>query len=297
VLAECADAIPSARQPKAARRILETQSFSPRLIGGLLDQPVWFGGILAVTAGFLLQAAALGRGQFSVVEPFLVLKLPFTLRLATRLFNARLHARGWTAAAAIAAGLAELLYALCPSGGRLQDVRWYSWLIGIGVNLAFVTAMIAWGRRWSAGRNSRPAVLTVGAGATFGLTATLMKGMRADFSRGVPGLLIRWQLYGMTVAGIAATYVVQGAMNGRPLATAQPGLTLSDPVISVLGGILVFRKQVRTSWYLVLAVVGAVTMVGPVVVLARSPLLFSEPGRRGPAPQSQARGADGDGSG
>jgi drug/metabolite transporter (DMT)-like permease len=167
------------------RRVPQGQNLSLRLIGSLLHRPVWFGGILAVIAGFLLQAAALGSGQLSAVEPIMVLELPFTLLLATRVFGARLHRREWGAAAAISAGLALLLYSLSPSGGRPQDVRWYDWVTGIGVNLAFVAVMTTWGRRGPSGGGPRgggssalqAAVLAVAAGATFGLTAALMKGM------------------------------------------------------------------------------------------------------------------------
>ena len=147
VLAACANAISSVLQRKAGRRVPQGENLSLRLIGSLLHQPVWFGGILAVTAGFLLQAAALGNGQLSVVEPVLVLELPFTLLLATRVFHAGLHRREWGAIAAMSAGLAALLYALSPSAGKPADVGWYGWAIGIGINLAFVAAMTVWGRR------------------------------------------------------------------------------------------------------------------------------------------------------
>src|SRR5690242_10404282 len=189
VLGACANATSSVLQRKAGRRVPQGQNLSLRLIGSLLHQPVWFGGILVVIAGFLLQAAALGSGQLSVVEPIMVLELPVTLLLATRVFGARLHRREWGAAAAMSAGLAGLLYSLSPSGGRPQDVRWYDWVTGIGINLAFVAAMTAWGRRGPAGSGPRggessalqAAVLAVGAGAAFGLTAALMKGMTSAY--------------------------------------------------------------------------------------------------------------------
>ena len=122
VLAACANATSSVLQRKAGRRVPQGENLSLRLIGSLLHQPVWFCGILAVTIGFLLQAAALGNGQLSVVEPVLVLELPFTLLLATRVFRARLHRREWGAAAAMSAGLAVMLYSLSPVGGKPQDV-------------------------------------------------------------------------------------------------------------------------------------------------------------------------------
>ena len=288
VLAACANATSSVLQRKAGRRVPQDQNLSLRLIWSLLHQPVWFGGILAVTAGFLLQAVALSGGQLSAVEPVLVLELPFTLLLATRVFRTRLHEREWGAAAAMSAGLAGLLYSLSPTGGKPDDVRWYSWVIGIGVNLAFVAVMTAWGRRGPAGGGPRSgqgsalqaAVLAVGAGAAFGLTAALMKGMTSTFSQGMVALMTSWQLYAMIAAGIGAMFLVQSAMNAGRLVAAQPGLTLTDPIVSILWGVLVFREQVRTGWYLVLTVAGGVVIAGAVLVLARSPLLAGESGRR-----------------
>jgi drug/metabolite transporter (DMT)-like permease len=271
VLAACANATSSVLQRAASRRVPQRQNLTLRLIWSLLHEPVWFGGILAITVGFLLQAAALGSGQLSVVEPILVLELPATLLLATRVFRSRLHRREWGAAAAMAAGLAAMLYALSPSGGRSEDVRWYAWVTGVGITLAFVATMVAWGR--TAGGARRAALLAVGAGATFGLTAALMKGMTSTFSRGMVTLLTSWQLYAMIAAGIAGMFLVQSAMNAGRLVAAQPGLTLTDPIVSILWGVLVFGEQVRTGWFLALTVVGGLVMVGAVLVLARSPLL------------------------
>jgi drug/metabolite transporter (DMT)-like permease len=288
VLAACANATSSVLQRKAGRKVPQGENLSLRLIWSLLHEPAWFGGVLAVTVGFLLQAAALGSGQLSVVEPILVLELPVTLLLATRVFRARLHRREWGSAAAMAAGLAAMLYALSPAGGRPQSVPWYAWVIGIGVNLGFVAAMVAWGRRGPAGRGPhssqssalQAAVLAVGAGAAFGLTAALMKGMTGAFSRGMGALFSSWELYAMVAAGIGGMFLVQSAMNAGRLVAAQPGLTLTDPVVSILWGVLVFREQVRTGWFLVLTVAGGLLMVGAVLVLARSPVLSGESARR-----------------
>src|SRR5690242_15292129 len=60
VLAACANATSSVLQRKANRRPPRRENMSLRLIWSLAHEPVWFGGILAVTAGFLPQAAALG---------------------------------------------------------------------------------------------------------------------------------------------------------------------------------------------------------------------------------------------
>jgi hypothetical protein len=189
---------------------------------------------------------------------------------------------------AMTAGLAGMLYFLSPSAGRPTGVRWYAWVIGIGINLAAVAALVMWGRRGPAG-HGRPsgqgsaqqaAVLAVAGGATFGLTAALMKGMTETFTQGFTVLLTSWELYGMIVAGALGMFLVQSAMNAGRLIAAQPGLTLSDPIVSILWGVLVFGERVRGGWYVALAVVSGIAIAAAVVVLARSPLLSGESGQR-----------------
>jgi hypothetical protein len=68
VLAACANAFSSMLQRKANKRVPQRENMSLTQIRRLLHQPVWFGGILAIIAGFLLQASALGgRGAPAAV--------------------------------------------------------------------------------------------------------------------------------------------------------------------------------------------------------------------------------------
>jgi drug/metabolite transporter (DMT)-like permease len=284
VLAACSNAVSSVLQRKANKRVPQSENMSLRQIWALLHQPVWFGGILAITAGFLLQASALGDGQLSVVEPVLVLELPVTLILASRLFRQQLGPREWLPAAAMTAGLGGLLYLLAPSAGGPPRVHWYGWLAGVGGNLALVGCLVLVARRGSLGNGRketadqrggpfRATVLAVAAGSTFGLTAALMKAMTRTFAEGLGHLLTDWPIYAMVAAGVLGMFLTQSALNAGPLIAAQPGLTLSDPLISVLWGVLVFREQVRQGWYILGEVFCAGVIVAGVVMLARSPLL------------------------
>lgn len=287
VLAACANATSSVMQRKANRQVPQRENLSIRLIWSLLHRPAWFAGVAAVTAGFLLQAAALGNGKISVVEPILVLELPLALILASRVFGSRLRSREWGSALAMTAALAGLLYVLSPSGGRPGNVALYTWLIAIGVNLALVGALVAWGRRGPAGTGPtggssahQAAVLGVAAGASFGLTAALIKGMTQAFSQGFTVLLTSWQLYAMIAAGALSMFLVQSAMNAGRLLAAQPGLTLADPVVSIMWGVFVFREQIRSGWFLALAGICGAGIVATVITLAHSPLLSGESGSR-----------------
>lgn len=285
VLAACANAISSVLQRKANREVPQKENLSWRLIRSLLHEPVWFGGVLAITVGFLLQATALGNGELSVVEPILVLELPITLMLAARVFGARMRWREWASTLAMSAALAGLLYFLSPSDGTSGHVAVYVWLAGIGANLALVGSLVAWGRKGPAGQGGgregsssrQAAVLGVAGGSAFGLTAALMKGMTSTFSNGIGALFGSWQLYGMIVAGALGMFLVQSAMNAGRLIAAQPGLTLSDPIVSILWGVLAFHEKVRAGMApLLLAALSAVVVAAAVVTLARSPLLADE---------------------
>jgi drug/metabolite transporter (DMT)-like permease len=291
VVAACANAASSVLQRKANREVPRSENLSLRLIWSLLHEPVWFGGVLAVMVGFLLQATALGMGQLSVVEPILVLELPLTLILASRAFHARLGWREWVPAVAMTAGLAGLLYALSPSAGRSGTLPWYVWITGIGINLVVVGGLVAAARRGPAGRGGgsngsgdrQAALLGVAAGATFGLTAALMKGMTTTFAGGFGELFTSWQLYAMIAAGVFGLFLVQSALNAGPLIAAQPGLTMSDPIVSILWGVLAFHEQVRTGPYLALAVISGLVLTAAVVMLARSPLLSRDREASSPA--------------
>jgi drug/metabolite transporter (DMT)-like permease len=276
VLAACANATSSVLQRKANRRVPRRQNLSWRLIWSLLHQPVWFGGIAAICAGFLLQATALGEGQLSLVEPILVLELPLTLILASWAFGQRMHRREWASAVTMAAGLGALLFLLQPSAGRSASVHWYAWLGGIGANLALVAVLAALARRAPANRSGgayRAGLLGIAAGCTFGLTAALMKGMTTTFAGGIGNLLTSWQIYGMIAAGVLGMFLLQSAMNAAGLLAAQPGLTLADPVLSVLWGVLAFHERVRGAWFIAPEVITVAVVAAAVIALARSPLL------------------------
>jgi drug/metabolite transporter (DMT)-like permease len=283
VLAACGNASSSVLQRKANKRVPQRDNMSLEQIRLLLHQPVWFGGIAAITAGFLLQAAALGTGDLAVVEPVLVLELPFTLVFASWLFHQRLGLREWLPTAAMTAGLAGLLYLLAPSAGGPPRLHWYGWLAGVGGNLLLAGVLVLWARRGTLrpGHGSAPggggslkaALLAVAAGSTFGLTAALIKAMTQTLSHGIVDLFTSWPVYAMVAAGGLGMFLTQSALNAGQLIAAQPGLTLSDPLVSVLWGVLAFHERIQQGWYIIGQVACAGVIVAGVVMLARSPVL------------------------
>ena len=133
-------------------------------------------------------------------------------------------------------------------------------------------------------------MLAVAAGSTFGLTAALMKAMTRTFEAGLVHAFTDWPIYAMVATGALGMFLTQSALNAGPLIAAQPGLTLSDPLISVLWGVLAFHEQVQQGWFILGQVACAAVIVAGVVMLARSPLLAddSSGGEREPELSSPA---------
>ncbi len=278
-LAAIANAISSVLQRKANQDQPSEDNLSPRLIVDLLHNPTWFLGICGVIAGFLLQAAALSSGALSVVEPILIFELPTTLLLAGIVFHRRLHRREWLSAAAMTAGLGALLYLLSPSAAEPgEHLPAAHWAIGIAVNLTVIAALVGWARRSAAGSH-RAALLGVSAGAAFGLTAALIKAMTGTLTTaGFFAVFTVWQTYAMIAAGALAMFLLQSSLNAGSLVAAQPGITATDPVVSILWGTLAFGESVRGGIYVLLEVVAAALIGAGIVGLSRSPLVSGDEG-------------------
>lgn len=266
VAAVC-NAFSSVMQRKANRDEPAGQPFGPGLILHLIRQRSWLLGFLAMLASFLLQATALGLGTLSAVEPVLVIELPLTMIIGAYLLHHPLHVQDWVSAAAMAFGLGLFISVLSPSGGdaaSMSEVLAVTATAGTAVGIAALAAAGQLGPR-----RSRAALFGAAAGSGFGLTAALIKvAVSRLSSAGAVGLFTAWETYAVAVAGVASVLLVQAALHAGTLVAAQPGITLLDPLVSLLWGVIVLDETVRVGPILVLAGVGAVIIAAAVIYLA-----------------------------
>ncbi|MER7219481.1 hypothetical protein ABT407_29475, partial [Streptomyces eurythermus] len=119
---------------------------------------------------------------------------------------------------------------------------------------------------------ARRAALLAAASATGNaLTAALLKSASGTFAdHGLTAFLRSWQTYGFALAGVAAVLLLENALQAGPLAAAQPALTIGDAVVSLTLGIVLFGERVRTGWWLVPELCGALLIVVGVLVLSRA---------------------------
>ncbi len=293
LLAACANAMSSVLERSGAKQAPSEDALSLRLVADLVRQPVWLAGIAALTAGFGLQALALHGAQLSAVEPILIAELPLTLLFAAAAFKVPLRNRDLAAALTMSAGLALLLVAAAPSGGDASHVSGWAWLLtGLAIGGA-CAALISAG--WRAGVGDRRAALWgIAAGAGFGLAAALIKATTALLNQGLGAVFSSWKPYAMVAAGAGGLYIFQNAVQAGRLVFAQPAISLTDPLVSVLIGVALFGEHLRTGAFIVPELIGVAMIAAGTIVLSHSPMISTdqEAGDAAPGEPTDAEAAN-----
>jgi hypothetical protein len=131
------------------------------------------------------------------------------------------------------------------------------------------------GHRASAGRKA--ALLGIAAATGFGFVAAVVKELSTHLSQGFSGVFLNWSPYVLLLSGAAAMFLASNAFQAGSLAASQPGLTIVDPLVASLLGVILFGERLdHNPVALVGEVVAVVVLVVSVVVLSRSPLVQDE---------------------
>lgn len=235
----------------------------------LWHRPVWLVGVLGLGVEFLLQVAALANGPVAAVQVLVVMELPFCLVLSRVVLGGRLEALEWAAISAMTVGVVVLLTALAPHGGRSESLAPWTWSLGLVVTVAAIVVVLLI-------RVARAVLAGVAAGMTAGLVAVLVKPVTSIVGRGLAAMVGTWQAWAAVGVSVVAFLLLQNALRAGRLVAAQPGITLANPLLAAVWGVVVFHEQVRTGWWLLGAGLGAVLLVGGAVLLSRSPLLAGQ---------------------
>ena len=258
------------------------------LLLDVLRRPVWLFGLLTMVLAFGFQAAALGSGELSLVQPLLLAELPMTLLIAKFWFKAPIERRAWLGVAGMCLGVAAVLVAAEPRGGA-EQASLRSMIFAAAAMCVLIGVLITVALRMEG--SARAATFGAAAGAGFALTAALMKGATSELTRhGVAAVFSSWEVYAMAAGGVASLFIWQNALQSGTLAAAQPAITFADPVLATVIGVVVFGERVRLGGWLPLEVAGAVAVVAGSIELARSPLVSgeSQPTQSAPQPPREA---------
>jgi drug/metabolite transporter (DMT)-like permease len=270
ILAAASNALASVLQRHAARTAPPDQAFRIGLITYLIRRPAWLGGIGALIGGFLFQATALNFGELSLVQPVLVMELPFTLVFVRWVLKTGTNGRAWRAVGLLTAGLATLLLAAGPSDGQRVPghMQWaVAFLATASVLACLLSAAVV------LPGNARAVLLGVSAGLGFAFTAAVMKQAVTELGDEPGELLTTWPLYGMVLAGLVSLFLLQNALQSGTLVAVQPALTISDPIASIGYGVGLFGETIRLGPWVILELLGIGLIVYGSLRLAQSPVL------------------------
>ncbi|MFL6051904.1 MAG: DMT family transporter [Actinoallomurus sp.] len=284
VLAAASNALASVLQRHAARAAPADEAFRLALIGDLIRRPEWLGGIVALTFGFLFQAAALTTGELSLVQPILVTELPITMLVMVVFFRFRLGSESWRAVGALTVGLAALLASAAPSPGHRHPDR-IDWAIAILVTAGLIAYLVSVAKMTHGA--SRAALLGVASGLGFAFTAALMKEATKVLPAGPAALLTSWSVWAMVAAGLGSLFLLQNALHSGTLVAVQPALNVSDPVASIAYGVGLFGEEIRLGGWAVAEVVGVGLILYGSRLLAQSAPIRGEVSPSGPESESR----------
>ena len=271
----------SLAQRQAASSAPDKLSLNIRLLGYLLRRPIWFLGIASMILGFVFQILALRVGTLSVVQPLIATELVIVFGVIAIHDPRRVQLRDWVSAVGIVVGLGVFLALARPSGGHLQASApmWISAGVATFGSAALLTAAaylpVRGGFKPSEARKA--ALLGIAAATGFGFVAAVVKELSTHLSQGLSGIFLNWSPYVLLLSGAAAFFLASNAFQAGSLASSQPGLTVVDPLVASLLGVVLFGERLaHTPTVLTGEVMALGLLVASVVLLSRSPLVHAD---------------------
>ncbi|WP_328466176.1 DMT family transporter [Actinoplanes sp. NBC_00393] len=227
----------------------------------------WAVALLLTGAGVALHVLALNFGTVAVVQALGTLTLLFALPIEVIRYHTRISRAAWLDAGLTVAGLAVILSLSVESEAPalLTDPATRG-LATVTAGAVLACSLAA----WRAGPRSRAMLLAAASGTAFGIASVLSKAVLASFTNGGVGAVSGFAA-GMVVAFALTGYVLgQLSYRGAGLATPLATVSVTNPLVAALAGVLLFEEGVRFGAAGLLAAgVAALVMGWGVVGLAR----------------------------
>ncbi|MEU2060656.1 DMT family transporter [Streptomyces sp. NPDC013455] len=241
-----------------------------------LRRPGWWGALALNGLGGVLHVVALAYGPLSLVQPLGALTIVFALPMAALCVGRRAGATAWRGALMATVGLAVLLSLVGSSAGHSLDPaqRLAVALVTGGAVVALAFAGLAAHRHPAV----RSVLLATASGIAFGMASVFTKTVAVDWGGGT-GLAALSSLAAIGVFAAAGVLLSQAAYRGGGLAAPLATLTVVNPVLAAVVGILMFGEVFRYGTTgTVLALACGVVTAGGLIMLTTERLEQEVPG-------------------
>jgi drug/metabolite transporter (DMT)-like permease len=271
--AACCFAFAAVVQHGAARDAGE-KALSPALLLRLARNPRWLAASALSAVSFAIQGLALAFGPLTLVQPLAATDVLFALPMIAVVHRYRLTRTDWTAAAAVAGGIA-LFLTLSPPGSGIGTPAITAW-----VSVMLTVAVIAAAAVLAAVRTRGPArviILAAAAAVTYGVLDALTKSWVDQLARHGGAALLRWEPWAILAAGVLGAYLTQSSFQAGALSVSLPVIDTVEPASAVLIGATVFSEPLAASpVHLALQLAGGAVAAGGIAALSRSSVAAAE---------------------
>jgi drug/metabolite transporter (DMT)-like permease len=261
-------ALAATMQHRAVQHETPYATLDPRLLLTLVRRPLWVVGVLADFMGVTLHAFALSIGALALVQPLLISGLVLAVPLDAIWERRRPRGRDLVGVVLSAIGLGVFVATIDPQPGvRVPHTRIL--FVADFIVVVFVIGCILWAHRSPPGR--RATLLGIATGGLYAVAAALAKVCVVRIEADGIGILADGHLYALAGVGIEAVVLNQNAFQAASLAGPLTGITLTDPLASLLIATMAFHEQVDfDGWSGLLAIVAALIMARGVWLVSKT---------------------------
>ena len=239
----------------------EKAGLSIRQLMHLLARPSWVVGTLMLGLAILFQLTSLGFAPLIVVQPLGVVALVITAVLNAHLSKIRLDRHAIRAIAMCVSGVG-IFVAIAAVYAIEQEITEVQLLIVLGV-LGIVLAAFAFAFAF-ARRIVGAMFYIIGAGVLFGFVATLAKVVINRILNNNFEWLTVLAIVALLASAALGSYFVQTAYSVGSPDLVIAGLTVVDPLVAVLIGVVVLGEAslIPPAFAIVAVVAGAIAILG-----------------------------------
>jgi hypothetical protein len=265
-----------ALQHRAASQQPAELSMRLGLLARLIRDPWWLLGLLCDVVGFFLEVAALAYGPLVIVQPLLMTAVVFALLVNSALTKHSPTHQEWLAVASAGTGLAIFLAFVAPTEAGADEASTRAWVTAAVILGSLIAVTAIAGLRSTGVRKA--AFLGFAAGVANAVMSVLARAFGIAIEDGWLSVIDSWEPYALIFGGALALLLQQSAYQaGRPTTTL-PLITIVDPIVASITGILLFGEYLRVGGLrTVAALVAIAAILGGLAYLCRSPAVAGEP--------------------